>query len=66
MMTHRYLETLGCHAELIPVPRRLSASCGTAVKATTGHKIFEVFISSYQKDSLLNGIEVEGLYNDLS
>ena len=32
LMTSRSLTTLGVHAQMMPVPRKLSSSCGTCVR----------------------------------
>lgn len=41
LMTHRKLKNSGREAQMMPVPRALSSSCGTCVKYTSDDPAFD-------------------------
>ena len=55
LMTSRSLTALGIRAQMMPVPRKLSSSCGTCVRYTA-------------EDPNLNAMDedVEGVYEKIS
>ena len=55
LMTSRSLTALGIRAQMLPVPRKLSSSCGTCVRYTA-------------EDPNLNAMDedVEGVYEKIS
>ena len=55
LMTSRSLTALGIRAQMMPVPRKLSASCGTCVRY-------------FAEDPRLNAMDedVEGVYEKIS
>ena len=55
LMTSRSLTALGVRAQMMPVPRKLSSSCGTCVRYTA-------------EDPHLNAMDedVEGVYEKIS
>ena len=48
LMTSRNLTALGIQARMMPVPRRLSASCGTCVRYTADSPMLSCMDTDYE------------------